>query len=209
MSNPFEIPEEAERYLEENSSPESDILQAISRHTWLNEIHPQMISGQVQGWFFRMISRMLQPESILEIGTFTAYSTIALCDGLRQNGRVITIEINEEYEPVCRRHFRLAGLEERIELIIGAAEEVIPQLKGSFDLALIDARKEDYSTYYRLIIDKMNPGGIILADNVLWGGKVLSTSGEASAEAVNAFNQLVTRDERVDNVLGIMLIRKR
>lgn len=212
--NPFDLPEEAERYLEEHSSPEGEVLHGISRYTWLNEVHPQMISGQVQGWFYRMVSLMIRPERILEIGTFTGYSTIALSAGLKEGGRISTIEINEEYREVCLRHFREAGIENKTELIIGDALAVLPGLAGPFDLVLIDARKEEYTDYYRMIIEKVKPGGILLADNVLWGGKVLEEPREASAEAVHAFNRMVTADPRVENVLlpvrdGIMFIRKR
>jgi len=214
MINPFEIPEEAEHYLEEHSSPEGDILEAVSRHTWLNEVHPQMISGRVQGWFYRMISQMVKPSQVLEIGTFTAYSTIALAAGLQKNGSITTIEINDEYESLCRKHLQLAGIDKQTQLIIGNALEILPELPGPFDLVLIDAQKELYSDFYRLIIDKVSTGGIILADNVLWGGKVLTDPDDGAAKAVDAFNKLVCADPGVEHVLlpirdGIMFIRKR
>jgi len=214
MINPFEIPEEAEYYLGQNTTPEDNILKEVSRYTWLNEVHPQMISGQVQGWFYRIISQILKPEHILEIGTFTGYSTIALAAGLKENGRITTIEINDEYEAVCKRHFAAAGIGEQTNLLIGNALDLLPELEEQYDLVLIDAQKELYCEYFRLIREKIRPGGIILADNVLWGGKVVTTPSDPTARAVNAFNELVTADESFENVLlplrdGIMMLLKR
>lgn len=200
-------------YAEEHSSPETDLLAAINRDTHAHVKMPRMLSGHLQGRVLAMISKLLQPGSILEIGTYTGYSAICLAEGLAGNGRLITLDINEELEDKVRRSFEDAGLSQRIDYRIGNAVDIIPGLPGAFDLVFIDADKENYATYYDLVIDRVNPGGVILADNVLWSGKVLTENGDKATRAIQAFNRKIQQDSRVENVLlpirdGIMLIRK-
>ncbi|MDX1314128.1 MAG: O-methyltransferase, partial [Eudoraea sp.] len=183
-------------------------------HTFLNEVHPRMISGHVLGSFLRLFAGLLSPERILEIGTYPGYSAICLARGLRQGGKLTTIEVNDELRSRTLEFFRKAGLEDSIELINGDALQVIPSLKERFDLVFIDAHKDDYAAYYDLVIDLVKPGGYILADNVLWGGKVLqSPIHDTTTGIIDSFNQMVKQDPRVENLLlplrdGVMIIKK-
>ena len=210
----FTDPEKLDRYLEAHSSPEDPVLSELSRHTYLKEVHPRMLSGPVLGAFLRMFSQMLSPSRILEIGTYTGYSAINLARGLKAGGKLITIEINEELREITLGFFKKAGLDKQIELINGNALEVIPALDQSFDLVFIDALKDDYPSYYQLVIDKLTPGGYILVDNVLWGGKVLDDPiADATTRIIHRFNQMVSEDVRVENLLlpvrdGLMIIKK-
>ena len=212
--NSFDDSEALERYLEKHSSPESEVLKDLDRFTHLNMVHPQMMSGHILGGFLRMISRMIHPGHILEIGTFTGYSAICLAEGLKDNGRLVTIEINDELAEVAAKFIKQAGYEDRVDLLVGDALEIVPRLDREFDLVFIDASKEHYTACFNLVIDKVTPGGYIVADNVLWGGKVLDDSAQDSAtRAIREFNQYVTKDPRVENVLlpirdGIMLLKK-
>jgi predicted O-methyltransferase YrrM len=210
----FTDPEEVDRYLEAHSSPEDPVLNELSRHTYLKEVHPRMLSGPVLGAFLRLFSQMLSPDRILEIGTFTGYSAINLARGLNPEGKLITIEINEELRDTTLSFFKKAGVDKQIELINGNALEVIPSLVESFDLVFIDALKDDYPSYYQLVINKLTPGGYILVDNVLWGGKVLDDPiADATTRIIHRFNRMVREDERVENLLlpvrdGLMIIKK-
>ena len=210
----FSHPEMLDRYLETYSSPEDSVLQELTRHTYLREVHPNMLSGKVLGSFLQLFSSLLSPNRILEIGTYTGYSAICLAKGLRPGGKLITLEVNEELRSVTLDFFKKAGVDQEIELINGAALEIIPSLKETFDLVFIDAYKEDYPNYYQAVMEKLAPGGYILADNVLWGGKVLEeNSPDATTGAIHQFNQMVTQDIRVKNLLlpirdGLMLIQK-
>ena len=203
-----------ERYLEQHSSREDPVLEELARHTYLKEVHPRMLSGHVMGRFLSLFSTLLDPARILEIGTYTGYSAICLARGLKKGGRLITLEVNDELRETALSFFKKAGVSDRIEMISGDALKIIPELEGNFDLVFIDAQKEDYLVYYDLVIDKVKRGGYILADNVLWGGKVLSDIPEDNpTEAIQKFNRHVTEDHRVDNLLlpvrdGIMIIRK-
>jgi len=164
-----------------------------------------------------MLSLMIQPDNILEIGTFTGYSAICLAKGLKENGHLYTIEINDELKEIASRFISLAGFAEKITLLTGDARQIIPGIQvGQFDLVYIDGEKEEYCDYYRLIIDRLKPGGFILADNVLWGGKVLKKSAvnEAYTRGIVRFNEMVSEDPRVENIIlpvrdGISLIRKK
>jgi len=211
----FTDAEALDRYLAEHSHVEDPILNELARHTYLNEVHPRMLSGHIMGSFLSMFSKMLAPEQILEIGTYTGYSAICLARGLRKGGKLITIEINDELRDTAKRFFRKAGLEEQIELINGDALKVIPAIKGSFDLVFLDAHKDNYPKYYNLVIDRVPSGGHILADNVLWGGKVLDDKlPDQTTRTIDQFNKMITADERVDNLLlpirdGVMVIKKR
>jgi len=210
----FNDPELLDRYLLEHSSQEDPVLKELARHTYLNEVHPRMLSGHILGSFLTLISKMLSPGRILEIGTFTGYSAICLARGLKEGGVLTTIEVNDELRITSLDFFRKAGVEEQIELINGDALEVIPSLAGSFDLVFVDAHKDDYPAYYDLVIEKVRSGGYILADNVLWGGKVLDKSmSDSTTRIIDQFNKMVNNDPRVENLLlplrdGVMLIKK-
>lgn len=210
----FSEPELLDRYLLEHSSQEDPVLKELARHTYLNEVHPRMLSGHILGSFLTLFSKMLSPGRILEIGTFTGYSAICLARGLRKDGTLTTIEVNDELRATSLEFFRRAGVEEKIELINGDALEIIPSLTGSFDLVFMDAQKDDYPAYYELAIDKVPSGGYILADNVLWGGKVLKNPlPDITTRTIDQFNKMVSRDKRVENLLlplrdGVMVIKK-
>ncbi len=196
-----------EEYIENHTSPEPELLYELRRRTFIHTAFPRMLSGPVQGRFLEMISRMIRPQRILEIGTFTGYSAICLAQGLAENGILRTIEAEGAYVEIAREYFEKAGLTDKINLHEGDALEIIPALDEAFDLVFIDAAKEHYCDYYDLVFDKVRKGGFILADNTLWDGKVVETGG------IVAFNKMVQADERVENVMlsvrdGLMLIRK-
>jgi predicted O-methyltransferase YrrM len=203
-------------YIEEHTSEPVEILDKIERETNLRSVFPRMISGKIQGRFLAMISRMIRPKFILEIGTFTGYSAICLSEGLTKGGQLHTIEINEELKEMNDENFKTAGLNEVIQVHYGNALDIIPNLGIRFDLIFIDADKINYSKYYELSLDVLKTGGFILADNVLWSGKVvLNTSSkiDKDAQAVMDFNRQVQNDPRVENVMipirdGITLIQK-
>lgn len=201
------------RYAEEHSTPESNALAHINRDTHLNVLMPRMLSGHLQGRVLSLISRLLQPRMILEIGTYTGYSAICLAEGLQRGGKLITIDKNPELEERIRKNFAAAGITDLIDLRIGMADQIIPTLDGPFDLVFIDADKVRYSAYFDLVVDKVSSGGLILADNVLWDGKVLDTSPDKDTSAIQEFNRKVNGDPRVENVLlpirdGIMVARR-
>ena len=213
---------EVEKYIEEHSSEEDKILHELYRETQLKTYYPRMVSGKQQGLFLEMISRMINAEFILEIGTFTGYSAIQLAKGLKENGKIITIDINEELETLARKYFNKSGLAHKIDFRIGDALEIIPSLEYEFDLSFIDADKEQYLDYYELVLEKTKTGGFILADNVWWSGKVLNTddkkakSNKADKETTGiiAFNEFIKNDTRVEKVIiplrdGITIIRKK
>lgn len=210
----FHDPEMLDRYLLDHSSAEDPVLKDLARHTYLNEVHPRMLSGHILGSFLTLFSKMLSPRSILEIGTYTGYSAICLARGLREGGTLTTIEINDELRKISMEYFKKAGLDDQIELINGDALKVIPSLTGSFDLVFLDAHKDHYPDYYDLVIERVPPGGYILADNVLWGGKVMDRPlNDATTSTLHQFNQMVTNDPRVENLLlplrdGVMMIKK-
>jgi predicted O-methyltransferase YrrM len=208
------ISEDLEKYIEQHTSAESEVLKALDRETNLKVMSPRMLSGHVQGQALRMISMMIKPRNILEIGTFTGYSAVCFADGLQPGGKLTTIDINAELEPMVRRYFKEAGVEDKINYLLGNALEIIPTLKDTFDLVFIDADKENYSNYYYLVIDKLPSGAFIIADNVLWSGKVVLPKPDKDTRALMEFNDKVQADDRVENVLfpvrdGFMLIRKK
>jgi predicted O-methyltransferase YrrM len=206
--------EKLDQYLVEHSSGEDPLLKELCRHTYLHEVNPRMLSGHILGSFLTMFSRMVLPSRILEVGTFTGYSSICLAKGLKKGGSLITIEINEELRDTALSFFIKAGISQRVTLINGDALEVIPSLNGSFELVFMDANKDQYPAYYSLLLEKVSPGGFIIADNVLWDGKVLDETGNNHTTAqVHRFNKMVTDDPRVENYLfpirdGIMVIKK-
>ena len=204
-----------ETYITNHTSPEDDLLKRLNRETHLKVLNPRMLSGHVQGRFLEMISKMIQPNRILEIGTYTGYSAICLAKGLVRNGILHTIEVNAELEEFAKRYFREAGLETQIIQHTGDALKLIPQIDETFDLVFIDAAKECYLDYYHLVFDKVRKGGFILADNALWDGKVVDPNQvqDKETQGIIAFNDFIRKDDRVENVLlslrdGIMIIRK-
>ena len=203
------------QYCEAHSSPQSPLLHQLERETHLKTLAPQMLSGQMQGQLLGMLSKIQRPGAILEIGTFTGYASICLAQGLREGGVLHTIEANAELEYLIRKYISLAGLNDKVRLHIGNAQEIIPGLPGPFDIIFIDAGKQDYASYYDLVIDKANPGGLIIADNVLWSGKVIAEERERDPDtlAIHRFNEKVQQDERVENILlpvrdGLLIARK-
>ncbi|AQG78287.1 O-methyltransferase [Spirosoma montaniterrae] len=210
------LPPDLTAYAEAHTSPESDLLARLNRNTRAQVIAPRMLSGQLQGRFLSMISWMIRPRRVLEIGTYTGYSALCLAEGLTDDGQLITLEQNEELEDFARAYWRQSPLGHRIELRIGNAVDLIPAIDETFDLVFIDADKRNLSIYFELVFNKIRPGGFLLADNVLWSGKVIEPVKPADEDtrAVVAFNQKIQDDPRVDNVLlpirdGIMLARKR
>ena len=203
-----------EEYLEQHATPMDEVLESLYRETHLHAMNPRMASGPVQGRFLQFICQMMRPKKVLEIGTFTGFSTICMARGMAPDGLLTTIEANEEYESIIHKYLEKAGVNDRVQLIIGDAKTVIPTLEGGFDLVFIDADKVSYPIYYDLVIEKLNPGGLMLADNVLWEGKVLNVATkERDTQAIRAFNDKVQNDPRVENVLlplrdGLMMIRK-
>lgn len=203
-----------EKYIENHTSDESEVLFSLDRETNIKTTMPRMISGKVQGRFLEMISTMIKPDRILEIGTFTGYSAICLAKGLKPEGHIYTIESNEELEEIIRKYFDKSGMSNKISLIMGDAIVEIPKLDNNFDLVFIDADKEQYLEYYKLVKSKLRPGGFILVDNVLWGGKVLNNKNpDKETTAIQAFNNHVLHDKDVEQVMvplrdGLLLIRK-
>jgi predicted O-methyltransferase YrrM len=198
------------------SAEEPPLLKKINRETYVQVSQPHMLSGHLQGRFLSLISKLVRPDRILEIGTFTGYSALCLAEGLQPGGELHTVDVNDELADRCRAYFEEAGLGNRIILHTGEAAALLPGIPGPFDLVFIDADKPNYSTYYDLVIDKLRPGGVILADNVLYHGEVLSPdSGQShNARAISAFNKKIAADERVETVLltlrdGLFLIRKK
>ncbi|GAB3543244.1 O-methyltransferase [Spirosoma fluminis] len=210
------LPADIAAYAEAHTSPESELLHQLNRNTRAHVMAPRMLSGHIQGRLLSMLSWMIRPRRILEIGTYTGYSALCLAEGLTDDGRLITIDHNEELEDFARSYWQQSPFNQKIDLCIGLAADVIPTLHETFDLIFIDADKRNNALYFDLIIDKLRPGGFILADNVLWSGKVVEPVKPADEDtrAVLAFNQKVQADERVENVLlpvrdGIMVMRKR
>lgn len=209
------LPADLTAYAEAHTSPETELLSRLSRNTRAHVMAPRMLSGHLQGRFLSMIAHMIRPRRILEIGTYTGYSALCLAEGLASDGRLITIDHNEELESFARHYWQQSPLNDRIELRIGYAADIIPTLDETFDLVFIDADKRNNALYFDLVIDSLRPGGLLLVDNVLWSGKVIDTlkSTDQDTAAVLAFNKKIQDDPRVDNVLlpirdGIMMIRK-
>ena len=202
---------ELQRYAERHTTAENELLKKINRDTHANVLMPRMLSGHLQGRLLSMISQMIRPKTALEIGTYTGYSALCLAEGLAEGGKLISIDINEELEHKVKQYFEVFA--HKIDYRIGNALDIIPALDLEFDLVFIDADKRNYANYFDLIIDKLRPGGFILADNVLWSGKVLDEKPDDDTKAIISFNQKIHNDQRVENVLlpirdGIMMIRK-
>ncbi|WP_186758468.1 O-methyltransferase [Echinicola salinicaeni] len=210
------ISEQLQNYCENHTSSEDELLQLISRETHAKVLMPRMLSGHLQGKTLELFTKMQQPKTILEIGTYTGYSAICMARGLDSDGKLITLDKNDELEDMVRGFFDKSGLASQIEYKLGNAMDIIPKLDETFDMVFIDADKKNYINYYNLVIDKVNKGGLIMADNVLWSGKVLKAPSEKidkDTRVIMDFNDLVQADPRVENVLfpirdGIMMARK-
>lgn len=203
-----------QKYCEDHSGMPDEVLYELQRETGQKTLAPQMISGYLQGQFLEFISRLARPKRILEVGTFTAYATICLARGLHPEGKMDTIEVNPELAYLINKYLEKAKLTEKVDLHIGDALTIIPTLPGEFDLVFLDAGKQDYQLYYELLIDRIPGGGLILADNVLWSGKVLTEPHDADTAALHAFNEMVQADQRVDKLMlplrdGLYIIQKR
>ena len=204
-----------ELYIETFSTPEDPVLEDLYRQTHIRFINPNMISGHLQGKFLEFISFMIKPENILEIGTFTGYSAICLSKGLRPGGKLITIELNDELTSFAHSYFCRAGVESKITQLIGKAQDIIPGLDLMFDIVFIDGDKREYVEYFKLIIDKVNPGGFILVDNVFWGGKVVEDeTNDPQTRGIINFNTMIRNETKIEDVIipirdGLMLIRKK
>ena len=203
-------------YAEKHTSSEAELLNRINRETNLEVLQPRMLSGHLQGRILAMISQMIRPSYIVEIGTYTGYSALCLAEGLNQNGKLATIEYNHELEDRLQEYFKESEYANQIDLKIGDAIEVLPTLENGIDLVFIDADKVNYLNYYNLVFNKLKSGGYILADNVLWSGKVLEDFNDQDEDtaALIKFNSFIQNDNRVENVLlpvrdGLMLIRKK
>ncbi len=203
-------------YIEQMSSEEPEILKYITRQTFLHQIYPRMISGKVQGRFLELISRISKPVNILEIGTFTAYATICLARGLDKNGRITTIEINPELEDTILSHLEKAEIMDQTTLLIGDALELIPKLTETYDLVFIDGDKEQYTDYFKVVFPLLKKGGIILADNVLWDGKITAAPSEFDNETrgIAKFNEYVSKYPETETVIiplrdGVSMILKK
>ena len=210
------IDQKLDDYVCAHTENEPEVLNALNRKTHLTVLRSRMLSGHFQGRLLSMLSHMIQPERILEIGTYTGYSAICLAEGLTENGKLTTIDINEELEDIAREYIQKANLENKIEYIIGDAMQIVPQLDEQYDLVFIDADKKNYCNYYHLVFDKVKPGGYILADNVLWSGKVVEDYEALDSETkiIMDYNKMVHEDPRVQEILlpirdGLMLARKR
>ena len=204
---------EIEQYIEQHSSAEQKVLQELNRETYLKVQMPQMLSGHLQGQFLAMVTGMLQPKRILEIGTYTGYSGICLANGLAEDGLLYTIDVNEELQPMVETYIAKAGLTKKVKQLVGDARQIIPTLNESFDLVFIDADKVNYSTYYDLVFDKVRTGGYIIADNVLWSGKVLAEKKDKDTLAIDGYNKKVLADKRVETFIlplrdGLNIARK-
>ncbi len=208
------IAKNLEEYVANHSEQEPILLQELARETHLKVLQPRMLSGAYQGRLLAMLSKLIAPKQVLEIGTFTGYSALCLSEGLHVNGHINTIDINEELSDMQQKYFKAAGVADQITQHLGNASELIPKIEGDFDLVFIDADKEQYPLYFDLIVDRVSSGGLIIADNVLWSGKVLEEADDEATKALKIFNKKVADDPRVETLLlpvrdGLTLLRKR
>jgi len=205
--------EEIIDYAERFTSDESSVLRELREHCYANFEDKAMLSGFVQGRVLSMFSHMINPKVVLEIGTYLGYSALCFAEGLAEGGKVITLDIQEDTNRVARSFVEKSAFKDRIEFHLGFATDIIPTLPGTFDLVFIDADKPNYSNYFDLVIDRLSPHGFIIADNVLWSGKVLDDEKDENTQALHDFNKKVLADDRVENVLlpirdGLMVVRR-
>jgi caffeoyl-CoA O-methyltransferase len=210
------LPKKIDDYILAHSQHEPQLLQELNRETWQKVLNPRMLSGEFQGRVLSMISKLIQPKTILEIGTYTGYSALCLAEGLAPNGELHTLDRNEELFDLQRAYFDKSPYKDQIHQHLGTALDLLPQFNQKFDLVFVDADKENYSNYFHLIIDKMNPGGVILSDNVLWSGKVVEALDpkDIDTAALLEYNRLLNEDPRLETVLlpirdGLTLSRVR
>jgi caffeoyl-CoA O-methyltransferase len=209
------LPEALESYIESHTSPEPEVLKDLNRETHAHVLMPQMLSGHLQGRFLKMLTCMIQPQQVLEIGTFTGYSGISIAEGLKEGATIHSIDINEELLGMVQKYVKESGAEKKVKTYTGDALHIIPTIDHVFDMVFIDADKKNYSNYYDIVFDKVRKGGYIIADNVLWSGKVVEKSDkpDVDTKAIMDYNNKVTNDPRVENVLvpirdGLMIARK-
>ena len=206
--------QELTNYLIKSCGPESDLLKKIDRETQLEVLMPRMLSGHYQGRVISFLSKMLNPKRILEIGTFTGYATLCFAEGLAKDGKIITLDINEELEERVSGYFSESKYHHQIDYRIGNAVDLIGDIDEIFDLVFIDADKKNNGTYYDLIFDKLRPGGVIIIDNVLWSGKVLTKINDTDTSNIHTFNEMVAADDRVEQLIlpvrdGLFMVRKK
>jgi predicted O-methyltransferase YrrM len=210
------LPADLNDYVEQHTGDEPELLQALNRETYAKVLMPRMLSGHIQGRILAMLSRMIKPNRILEVGTFTGYSALCLAEGLTENGELHTIDINDELSDMVNKYIGQSPFKNKIHYHLGDAAKIIPALQGHFDLVFIDADKINYHHYYELALEKLSNGGWIIADNVLWSGKILDPINKMDADtlALHRFNRKILEDKRVEPVLlpvrdGLMIVRKR
>ena len=205
---------ELEKFILDNSTPEDPVLEDLYRQTHLRFVNPNMVCGHLQGRFLEMISKMINPSAILEIGTFTGYSAICLAKGLKPEGHLVTIESDDELADFTHSYFVKAGATEKIQQMTGRVQDIIPELSLIYDLVYIDGDKREYCDYFKLVIDKVKTGGYIIADNVLWGGKAIDKeSDDPQTRGIIEFNAMIKDQKNIENVIlplrdGVMIIRK-
>ncbi len=209
------LPQEIEEYALSHTSVENKLLKELNRQTHIQVLQPRMLSGHLQGRVLSMFSHMINPKRVLEIGTYTGYSALSIAEGLADQGKIYTIDYNKELEPFTRSYFSKSAYNDQIEFIVDNALKIIPNLDEVWDLVFIDADKENYATYFELVIDRVRKGGFIIVDNVLWSGKVIQevSKGDHETLGIINFNTKVNQDSRVENVLmpirdGLMVLRK-
>lgn len=212
----LEKDEAIESYILSRIDEESELLKQLNRDAHVNLLKPRMLSGHLQGRMLKMFCRMMNPKYILEIGTYTAYATLCLAEGVDDDAEIHTIEVNDELEDFILKHLHKSKLKDKIHLHIGDAMEIIPQIDRTFDVVFIDANKRHYIEYYNLIFDKVRPGGLIIADNTLWDGHVLETpkASDKQTIGIQQFNDMIAKDDRVEKVIlpirdGLTLIWKK
>lgn len=209
------IPEDILAFSEKYTTPANDVLKALERETHQKIINPRMLAGEIQGRLISFISKMIQPKSVLEIGTFTGYSAMCWAEGLAKGGKIITVDKNEELETIIDKYISQTDLGDKIEFVVGDAVEFMQQDTNTYDLIFIDADKKNYAKYFELSFDRLNPNGIIVADNILWSGKVVEPESQwdRDTRALVEFCELVQQDVRFENLLlpirdGLMVLRK-
>jgi predicted O-methyltransferase YrrM len=209
------LPHELQLYLEDHCDAEASELQGINRETYLKVLKPHMLSGHYQGRLLSLLSKMMQPRRILEVGTFTGYATICLAEGLTDDGLIHTIEVNREMEEMLVRNFKSTSVDKKIVLHFGQAEQIIVEIdEKSFDMVFIDADKKNNLLYFNLVFDRVRSGGLIIIDNVLWKGKVYGEDNDADTKLIRELNDKIANDNRVEKLIlpvrdGIMVIRKK